>query len=630
MEVLQHGYRIPFVTRPPLSVSPGHLGSYAPSSERGRILHEEVQGLLQKGAVEPASPGPGFYSRIFVVPKATGGFRPVIDLSSLNTFILRTKFRMETSASVMSAIREGDWMLSLDLQDAYFQVPVHPTSRKFLRFVWEDQPLQFTVLCFGLSTAPQVFTRVMAPISAILHQRGIRLLRYLDDWLLLAASRQEALRSRDTLLSLCKTLNVYINWKKSDLEPRQVVTYLGMELHSTTLKAFPSPQRISRLLERMELFLSWRLPPAIEWLVLLGHLSSLSHLVPGGRRRMRSLQFQLSRFWDRRTAGDSHPIPLSPAVLEDLEWWAHTPNLCRGQSLSVPSPDLFLYADASTTGWGASILEAEASGRWSVQERLDHITLLELRAIRQGLLAFADVVVGKTVAVLSDNTTAVSYLQKAGGTRSSRLNLEAQMTLQWAEDHSVTLLTQFVRGESNVVADCLSRGHQVISTEWTLHQQVCDTLWRLWGYPLIDLFATRMNYRLPNFVSPFRDPMAVATDAFLFPWDHMELYAFPPFHVVRKVLNKLYASKGTKLTLIAPFWPQREWFPDLVGFSIDAPRRLPMRRDLLRQPHFHRFHHNLHVLQLVGWRLSSDSSDFGVIPDEWRRRWRNLDDLPLL
>ena len=52
---------------------------------------------------------------------------------------------------------------------------------------------QFKVLCFGLSTAPQVFTRVMAPVSTLLHQSGIRLRRYLDDWLIQASSREQVL-----------------------------------------------------------------------------------------------------------------------------------------------------------------------------------------------------------------------------------------------------------------------------------------------------------------------------------------------------------------------------------------------------------------------------------------------------
>lgn len=72
-------------------------------------------------------------------------------------------------------------------------------------------------------------------------------------------------------------------------------------------------------------------------------------------------------------------------------------------------------------------------------------------------------------------------------------------------------------------------------TEWTLHQEVCGKLLRLWGCPMIDLFATKVNYRLVNFVSPIPDQEAVGMDALLYLWDHKELYVFSPFSVIWKV-----------------------------------------------------------------------------------------------
>ena len=578
---------------------------YASDSLKGQALGLEIRRLWEKGAIEEVPPSPGFYSRMFVVPKVTGGFRPIIDLSILNKYVVTTKFRMETVRTVMSAIRQGDWMVSLDLQDAYLQVPIHPDSRRFLRFVWEDRHWQFRVLCFGLSTAPQVFTRLMAPVSAEFHRQGFRLLRYLDDWLLLAASADEAQRATTCLLSLCSNLGIRVNWEKSSLTPEQEKTFLGMVIRSPLLRVFPTQARIRGIQDLLHSFLSCPSPPAAHWMRLLGHMSSLIHLVPGSRRRMRLLQIQLNHQWDRRSMTEDHPVSWDAHSRLDLDWWLEDKNLGQGQPLQFAVPDLLLYTDASTVGWGASLLQESVSGLWDIQERSLHINVLELRAIRLGLHHFTGVVKDSVVAVFSDNTTALAYLSREGGTHSTLLNLEARQILDWAECHSVTILTQFVRGSVNVVADCLSRRHQVLSTEWTLHMDVCHQLWRVWGYPTVDLFATRLNFRIPNFVSPFQDPTAIATDAFLYDWDDQDLYAFPPFPLIRKVLNKLRASRNTRLILIAPYWPQREWFPDLLAASVEPPRRLPLRRDLLTQPHIHRFHLGLRELQLTGWKLSS-------------------------
>ena len=181
VQVLKERYSVPFLSRPPLSSTPVPLPSYSPSSIRGLALSAAVADLQSKSAIEPASSEPGFYSRLFVTPKVTGGWRPVIDLSRLSRFVQLSPFRMETAQSVLKSLRPGDWMVSLDLQDAYLQVPVHPDSRRYLRFCIGPLTFQFRALCFGLSSAPQVFTRVMAPISSIMHRHGFRILHYLDD-----------------------------------------------------------------------------------------------------------------------------------------------------------------------------------------------------------------------------------------------------------------------------------------------------------------------------------------------------------------------------------------------------------------------------------------------------------------
>ena len=272
------------------SIVPIPMPSSSPISITGAALEEVTLGLIAKGALELAPlPSPGFYSRLFVVWKTSGSWRPVVDLSHLNRFVDVSHFQMETIQSVLLSVRQGDWMASIDLKEAYLQVPVHPASRHFLRFMFRGTVYQFKALCFGLSTAPQVFTRVMAPVSAILHSLGIRMRRYLDDWLVQSSSRESLLEGLQAVLQLGQELGIIINPQKSNLIPSQVVQYLGVVIDSTSFRASPSVDRISRLHSTAAEFQSCASPTASLWLSLLGVLSSLAHLVTSGRLRLRSL-----------------------------------------------------------------------------------------------------------------------------------------------------------------------------------------------------------------------------------------------------------------------------------------------------------------------------------------------------
>ena len=142
--VLWDGYRVPFLdSPPPLSRIPVSFPTYRAGS-RSQALRQEVEGMLAKGALEIAlDPGSGFYNRLFLVEKASGGWRPVISLSHLNEFVQLTRFKMETVASVLLSVREGDFLASLDLKDAYFQIPIHRSSRK-LQYWGSRRRGQFT------------------------------------------------------------------------------------------------------------------------------------------------------------------------------------------------------------------------------------------------------------------------------------------------------------------------------------------------------------------------------------------------------------------------------------------------------------------------------------------------------
>ena len=259
----------------------------------------------------------------------------MIDLSVFSRFVSKTPFKMETVQSVLLSVRQGDWMVFIDLKEAYLQVPINPDSRKYLLFVAFGKPYQFRALCFGLSMAPQVFTKVMAPVSTILHSLGIRMRRYLDDWLIQANSREAVLQALGTVLSVCRELGIVVNPEKSNFVAAQRAQYLGTVLDAQTFRASPSQEHIDKLMSLGDEFLSSRLQPASTWLTLLGTLSSLSHLVPGVRLHMRALQLALHRSWD--CLDDSFLVSWSDKCLQNLLWWMDPERLLRG-CLCLSSP----------------------------------------------------------------------------------------------------------------------------------------------------------------------------------------------------------------------------------------------------------------------------------------------------
>ena len=163
-----------------------------------------------------------------------------------------------------------------------------------------------------------VFTKVMALVSTIPHRLGIWIRRYLDDWLVHSQSRERVLQALETVLSLCQELGIVVNPEKSNLVPSQRVLYLGTVIDSLSFKASPSQPIVEKLLLIGEEFLSSRRQPVTSWRVLLGTISSLSHLVLGGRLRMQSLQLTLHRSWDQ--VDDTILVQWDDRLLQDLSW----------------------------------------------------------------------------------------------------------------------------------------------------------------------------------------------------------------------------------------------------------------------------------------------------------------------
>ena len=514
-----------------------------------------------------------------------------------------------TVTSVLLSVREGDFLASLDLKDAYFQIPIHGSSRKLLMFMSEGTVYQFKALCFGLSTAPQVFTRVFAAVSAWAHARGIRLLRYLDDWLVLSSSEKKAKESIRELLSLCRTLGIVINEKKSDLVPSQSAKYLGMTIDTGAGKVLPVSSKSREVPCGSGEILFHAISPSPA---LAGDLGSPGFAGAVGSSRstsMRSLQWHLKSQWSPESDPPSLPVALPEEARRDLSWWMVRDHLLVGVRFGTPAPDLHLYSDASSSGWGAHLLDQNVSGVWSAQEKLLHINLLEMKALFLALQAFQEDVAGHHVTAMCDNSTVVAYVNKQGGTVSRPLCLLTSRLLRWTEFFDVHLEARYLPGESNVLADVLSRrgascGDRVVSppsggegTSSYVGQSVdrpVRDLPQLEAAPVL-LACPGSTGRLRGCVSSslgrpgsLRVPSLCSgrsgdrsRPAVIASRDDSGRTSLAREGVVRRL-----AASTDPTTLVLPCWDR-----------------------LLRQPHCNLFHQGAHALNLHAWRLSSDTTE---------------------
>ena len=163
--IVRDGYRVELISPPPLSPVPIPMKLFR-DTEQSNALLREIMSLLDKGAIEeldPRSLSPGFYSRLFLVPKTDGSYRLVFNLQSLNQFVHKEKFKMTTPRTVSNAMHKGDWAVRIDLKDAYFHVPIHVRSRRLLRFAIATNDglrvFEFRALPFGLTSAPWCLPR---------------------------------------------------------------------------------------------------------------------------------------------------------------------------------------------------------------------------------------------------------------------------------------------------------------------------------------------------------------------------------------------------------------------------------------------------------------------------------------
>ena len=362
---------------------------------------------------------PAYYSRLFLVPKPDGSFRPIIDLEKLNQFIVVPAFKMETLFSIITALQPQEWINKIDLKDAYHHILVHVNIWKYFRFVVAGVVYQFRVLPFGLSMAPREFTKTLAPVVQLLRTQGIRVHAYLDDWIIRANSQKQSLEHTQQTFQLLQSLGWTINSNTSMLQPSHFLDFLGLHFN---LERAPISLRT----------LSYQLSPVSypvclhqrSCLLAKFHPSAGCHILPPVPTQWPSsptlspVLVQSPVVAPSVVVGYTNPVGCGLPHLPSLV--SQTKCDDRRSVTSSGTQPVLLYG-CIPDGMGRQLERPSDIRTMAAPESQRHFNWLELEAIRLALLHWGLQWCRQSVRVYCENSTAVAYICKQGGTHSQSL-----------------------------------------------------------------------------------------------------------------------------------------------------------------------------------------------------------------
>ena len=491
---------------------------------------------------------------------------------------------METFKQVREWIQPGSYLIGLDLKDQFLSVPINQSYRKYLRFKWLGKIYEWCSLPFGLKCSPRVVTKLLKPVISLLRSKwDISISIYMDDILIQADTPEKAYLHAQITVLLLLALGWELNWEKSTLIPTQKLTHLGFEICTQTMTATCPDKKVQNLVDSAKIALNDGLLTVHSAERLMGLMESVRPVTPLAALNYRAIQKQLlkeKRFY----RFPENIIYLSNKSKANLNWWISKTGFISNCTapLKELNPTVHIWSDASMVGAGAHCSRGKFWQRsWSEDELSSepHINLLEIRSAKEALFNLA--IPGDQVRLHIDSKVACAYILKQGGTKSNILSNEACSLWVGLQTRDISILTpHWISTKENCGADFLSRSKvdvweieldQVLFSSIICHFQIMPTL---------DAFASKMNRKLPRYMTWMQDEEAVGRDALLCPFDPMT-YVFPPIPLIPKIVTKIKEERVTAL-LICPQWPASLWWSLVRDMMVAPPLPLPPARDIIK------------------------------------------------
>lgn len=492
--------------------------------------------------------------------------RLILDLSSLNTYIKKERIKFEDWKIALEYFRQDCFCIKFDLRSGYHHIDISTKSQTYLGFSWKDKFYCFTVLPFGLSTAPYVFTKCLRPIVKYFRENCIDIVLYLDDGLVLSNTKNQCENVSKFVQDTLDKAGFLVNIEKSVFQPVQQLEWLGLVWNSIDFTLCIPERRIDDLKSSLECLL--KLMPKVtarQLAKVTGKIISLSPVFGNVCRIMTRYCYMkiVSRSsWDSVLNSEK-----MEHVLKEMNFWLLNIFVSNKKKLcSVFEKDIVVYSDASNVAAGSYTIDVNQEVfhlMWKEHEAKKSSTWRELRAIEQTVKCFQDRFASKTIKWFTDNQACVKIVQC--GSMKLELQELAMNIFSACIQKGINIDIQWIPRQENIKADYISN---IIDYEdWGVTKEFFRFMDELWGPHTIDRLANSYNKKLERFNSLFWNPGSENVDCFCQNWSDENNWLVPPVILIIKTIKYLVSCKA-KGTLIVPKWSSSPFWTFIFGKNL--------------------------------------------------------------
>jgi len=555
IDTLKNGYMIPFLQSPPRMFHKNNRSAL----HNNDFVSEAVSDLVQSGCVIQVPFQPFVVNPLSVATQKSGKKRLILDLSILNNFVKCDKIKFEDWKIAIQYFEKNIFMFKFDLRSGYLHLDICPQHQTYLGFEWDGQFYCYTVLPFGLTTGPYIFTKCLRPLVKFWRENGIKVVLYLDDGFGMSQNREICIEDSLFVKNSLIEAGFLVNEEKSIFDPVTSLEWLGINWNSKDFSLSIPQRRINDLFTSLHsVFDKFPCFTARFLAQVVGRVISMTPVIGNVARIMTKYCYMAI---ESRKSWDSIMSLSNPhEVFSELKFWLDSINGINCRKMGTYSKSsVMIYSDASSLAAGAFSVEVESKifhKMWTLEESVQSSTWRELKSIELALISYKTSFSGKVIKWFTDNQNCVKIVNT--GSMKEDLHIIARSIFSICLNLGISIDIQWVPRTENEKADYISK--MIDFEDWGVTNNFFSFIDKMWGPHSVDRFASNLNNKLPRFNSVFWLPYSEAVDAFSQDWSVEINWLVPPINLVIRTIKHLIACNA-RGTLVVPKWTSAAFWP---------------------------------------------------------------------